>query len=171
MSAHSFFIVEGNFIEKSIQKNSTPKENDATLSLATGSASSSFMEDVVERNKDLESELCISFIDRVSRSIECVIKELAENPIQVLMFCIDRFMYIESCSFIIKAKVFDKSEMELTLRNLSSTPLVSKVSLPCSSIVTAASFAKVTPEQKGCPGLLQNIKKKKKNIIIQVFVK
>jgi hypothetical protein len=31
---------------------------------------------------------------------------------------------------------------------------VSKVSFPCSSIVTAASLAKVTPEENGWPGLL-----------------
>lgn len=42
----------------------------------------------------------------------------------------------------------------LTFLNLSRAPLVSKVSFPCSSIVTAASLAKVMPEQNGCPGLL-----------------
>jgi hypothetical protein len=43
----------------------------------------------------------------------------------------------------------------LTFLNLSKAPLVSKVSFPCSSIVTAASLAKVTPEENGWPGLLQ----------------
>lgn len=64
------------------------------------------------------------------------------------------------CHFDVKGMAFDKSKLELTLRSLSSAPLVTKVSLPCSSIVTAASFAKVTPEQKGCPGLLQKHTKK-----------
>lgn len=49
-----------------------------------------------------------------------------------------------------------EQKTRLTFRNLSSAPLVSNVSFPCSSIVTAASLAKVTPEQNGCPGLLQN---------------
>lgn len=37
---------------------------------------------------------------------------------------------------------------KLTFLNLSRAPLVSKVSLPSSSVVTAASFDKVTAEQK-----------------------
>lgn len=45
---------------------------------------------------------------------------------------------------------------ELTFRSLSKAPLVSKVSFSCSSIVTAASLAKVTPIENGFPGLLQN---------------
>lgn len=46
-------------------------------------------------------------------------------------------------------------EMMLTLRNLSKAPLVSNVSFPTSSIVTAASLARVTPQENGCPGLLR----------------
>lgn len=47
-----------------------------------------------------------------------------------------------------------RKKASLTFRNLSRAPLVSKVSFPCSSIVTAASLAKVTPEENGHPGLL-----------------
>jgi len=45
---------------------------------------------------------------------------------------------------------------ELTFRSLSKAPLASKVSFPCSSIVTAASLAKVTPIENGFLGLLQS---------------
>lgn len=51
-----------------------------------------------------------------------------------------------------------RKKTELTFRNLSTAPLVSNISFPCSSVVTAASLAKVTPEANGCPELLQNAK-------------
>lgn len=47
--------------------------------------------------------------------------------------------------------------MKYTLRNLSKAPLVSNVSFPYSSIVKAASFASVMPQENGCPGLLYEI--------------
>jgi hypothetical protein len=46
-----------------------------------------------------------------------------------------------------------------TLRSLSKAPLVTNVSCPDSSIVTAASVANVTPEQNGRPGLLHEMKR------------
>lgn len=49
---------------------------------------------------------------------------------------------------------YKRWKMGLTFRNLSSAPLVSNVSFPFSSTVKAASFARVRPIAKGCPGLL-----------------
>jgi hypothetical protein len=55
---------------------------------------------------------------------------------------------------ILVKETSQRKKASLTFRNLSRAPLASKVSFPCSSIVTAASLAKVTPEENGLPGLL-----------------
>lgn len=50
----------------------------------------------------------------------------------------------------------DQFASALTLRSLSRAPLVTNVSFPASSIVTAARVDNVTPEQNGWPRLLHS---------------
>lgn len=76
------------------------------------------------------------------------------NPNRHLLWNTTLFVNFQQLHSIEKRKEIKKI---FTLRSLSKAPLVSKVSFPSSSIVTAASLAKVMPAAKGCPGLLEQI--------------